>query len=556
MSSPGAEPAPSAPGDGARPGGGSKAAGASAGGSRTGHHAALVATGILASRVAGFVRQHFLARMLGLSDASDAFNAAFKIPNFLQNLFGEGVLSASFIPVYARLLGEGDEEEATRVAVAVGALLAACTSAIVLLGMAATPVLIDTIAPGFEGAKRELTIHLVRILFPGAGLLVFSAWCLGILNSHHRFLLSYAAPIAWNLAIVAALLAAGRSTDTDRIASAAAWGSLAGSGLQVLVQLPAVAALLGRITGSIRDARGHVATVLRNFGPVFVGRGVVQISAYVDTVIASLLPAGAVAALSSAQVLSILPVSLFGMSISAAELPAMSRAGGGGPEVSAELRRRLDAGLRLIAYFVVPSAMAFLALGDLLAAALFQAGRFTRADSVYVWGILAGSAIGLLASTLGRLYASTWYALRDTRTPLRFALVRVALTIGLGLAFALPLPRLLGIDPKWGAAGLTASAGIAAWVEFFLLRRALAGRIGPTGLDVGYVARLWSAAALAAAAGWAVKLAVGLAHPVVVGALAVGAYGATYLAVTTALGLDEGRRLLARLPVVGARLRA
>ncbi|MFM7737746.1 MAG: lipid II flippase MurJ, partial [Alphaproteobacteria bacterium] len=320
MSSPAGDPARPAPGDGegerskraaSPPGAGpGEAAGRDGGsGSRTGRHAALVATGILASRLAGFVRQHFLARMLGLSDASDAFNAAFRIPNFLQNLFGEGVLSASFIPVYARLVGEGDEEEATRVAIAVGALLAACTSVIVLLGMAATPVLIDTIAPGFEGAKRELTIRLVRILFPGAGLLVLSAWCLGILNSHHRFLLSYAAPIAWNLAIVAALLLAGRSSDADRVATAAAWGSFAGSGLQMLVQLPAVAALLGRFKGSLREARGHVQTVLRNFLPVFVGRGVVQISAYVDTVIASLLPAGAVAALSSAQVLSILPVS-------------------------------------------------------------------------------------------------------------------------------------------------------------------------------------------------------------------------------------------------------
>jgi len=466
------------------------------------------------------------------------------------------VLSASFIPVYARLLVEGDERQATRVAVAVGALLAAFTSLVVLLGMAATPLLIDTIAPGFEGEKRDLTIRLVRIFFPGAGLLVVSAWCLGILNSHHRFLLSYAAPIAWNLSIVAALLLAGRAEGAERVATAAAFGSLAGSALQLLVQLPSVAMLLGRITGPLRSARGQVATVLRNFLPVFVGRGVVQISAYVDTVIASLLPSGAVAALASAQVLSILPVSLFGMSISAAELPAMSRAGLAGAEVASELRRRLDAGLRLIAFFVVPSAMAFLALGDVLAAALFQAGRFTRADSVYVWGILAGSAVGLLASTLGRLYASTWYALRDTRTPLRFAVARVALAIPLGLAFSLRLPHLLGLDPKWGAAALTASSGIAAWVELLLLRRSLAGRIGSTGLERGFVARLWGAAAIAAAAGWAAKLALGSAHPLVVGAVATGAYGVTYLAITAAAGLPEARRLLARLPVLGPRLRA
>src|SRR5206468_10710054 len=126
-------------------------------------------------------------------------------------------------------------------------------------------------------------------------------------------------------------------------------------------------------------------------------------------------------------------------------------------------------GLRRIAYFVVPSAMAFLALGDVVVGALFQTGRFDRLDSMYVWRILAGSAVGLLASTLGRLYSSTYYALRDTKTPLRFAIVRVVLTTVLGYAFAIPLPRWLGIDPLWGAAGLTASAGIAGWVEFLLL---------------------------------------------------------------------------------------
>src|SRR5213079_2482905 len=148
-------------------------------------------------------------------------------------------------------------------------------------------------------------------------------------------------------------------------------------------------------------------------------------------------------------------------------------------------------GLRRIAFFVVPSAMAFLALGDVLIAALLQTGRFRHADAVYVWGILAGSAVGLLASTLGRLYSSTYYALRDTKTPLRFAIVRVALTTMLGYLFAIPLPPALGLPPMWGAAGLTASAGIAGWVEMLLLRTKLNRRIGDTGLTAPYVAQLW-----------------------------------------------------------------
>src|SRR6185436_16442973 len=119
---------------------------------------------------------------------------------------------------------------------------------------------------------------------------------------------------------------------------------------------------------------------------------------------------------------------------------------------------------------------------------------FRYSDAVYVWGILAGSAVGLLASTLGRLYSSTYFALRDTRTPLRYALVRVTLTTVAGYIFAIPLPRWLGIPAIWGAAGLTASAGLAGWVEMLLLRRTLNRRIGRTGLPADYVAKLWTAA--------------------------------------------------------------
>ena len=511
-----------------------------------GRSAALVATGILLSRIAGLVRQHFLARYLGLSDAADAFTAAFRIPNFLQNLFGEGVLSASFIPVYARLLAEGDEREASRVAGAVASVLALLTSILVLVGVLATPLLIDLIAPGFVGEKRELTIRLVRILFPGAGLLVLSAWCLGVLNSHRRFLLSYSAPIAWNVAIIIALAVAGRSDLPPQLAVVAAWASVVGSALQFLVQLPTVLRLVPRLPLSLDTRSKHVRQVGASFWPVFIGRGVVQISAYVDTLIASFLPAGAVAALTNAQVLYTLPVSLFGMAISAAELPVMSSATGESDERSRYLRGRLEGGLRRIAFLVIPSAMAFLAFGDVLAGGLFQAGRFTRADSLYVWGILAGSAVGLLASTLGRLYASTYYALRDTRTPLRFAIVRVILTTVLGAAFAFWGPRLAGVDLKWGAAGLTASAGIAGWVEFSLLRRTLSRRIGATPLDAGYVVRLWLAAAMGAAVVWGVKYLVGLRHPLVLLVVTVVPYGVVYFAVAGALGVREGREVFRR----------
>jgi putative peptidoglycan lipid II flippase len=523
---------------------------------RTGRAAALVALGILCTRLTGLVRQRVQAHYFGLSDAADAFSAAIRIPNFLQNIFGEGALSASFIPVYASLLARGEEREASRVAGAVFAILALITSLLVAAGVLATPWLIDVIAPGFHGEKRALTITLVRILFPGTGVLVLSAWCLGILNSHHKFLLSYTAPVLWNVAMIATLLAFGITPPANASAEQAwalqaplavtvMWGSVVGSVLQFLVQVPVVRRLAPNLRFALDISSEHVRTVLRSFGPVFISRGVVQVSAYIDSLIATLLPAGAPAALLNASTIYTLPVSLFGMSVSAAELPALS--GVAGTSANDVLCARLDRGLRRVAFFVVPSAMAFLALGDVIAAGLFQTGRFTHRDAVYVWTILAGSAVGLLAQTLGRLYSSTCYALRDTRTPLRFAIVRVVLTTVLGYLFAMQLPSALGIGASWGAAGLTASAGIAGWVEFLLLRRTLNARIGRTGLPPSLVWRLWLSALVAAATAFAIKIALPPAHPIVVAAAVLAPYGVIYLGLTLITGVPEARDALSRV---------
>jgi putative peptidoglycan lipid II flippase len=513
----------------------------------TGRLAFLVAAGILLSRVVGLVRLRVFSHYFGLrSDSADAFNAAFRIPNFLQNLFGEGVLSASFIPVYARLLAEGEEEEASKVAGAVAATLALAVAVLCLLGVLVTPWLIDLIAPGFSGSKRDLTISLVRILFPGAGLLVFSAWCLGILNSHRKLFLSYAAPVMWSAAMIATLLIFGGRSTLSQLAVTLAWGSVAGSALQFGIQLPVVLKLATHLRPRLDLDSEHVRTVLRNFAPVFVSRGVVQISAYVDALLASLLPTGAVTGLINAQLIYVLPVSLFGMSVSAAELPVMSSATGSMEEIQAALRLRLDSGLRHIAFFIVPSAAAFLAFGDLIAGALLQTGRFTHTDSQYVWGILAGSSVGLLASTMGRLYSSAYYALRDTRTPLRFAVLRVALTTVLGYICAKPLPLWLGIDPRWGVAGLTASAGIAGWVEFALLRRGLHSRLGAGASISGFVGKLWLAAALAVAVGSAGRFLSVPTHPIYGAIATLGPFSAVYLSIGAAI-VPEGRRLVTRL---------
>jgi len=530
----------------------------------------LVFAGILLSRIAGFLRESVFAHYLGNSKAAGAFKAAIRIPNILQNLLGEGVLSASFIPVYARLLAEGETELAGRVAGIVASLLAIVVSVVVLLGVLLMPFLIDLLAPGFHGDVRLLTIHLVQIMFPGVGLFVLSAWCLGILNSHRLFFVSYVAPVLWNLAMIGSLLGFGGHRSQDSLVVILAWGSVLGALLQFGVQIPFI---YGRKTASGRSIGSEIVfavdttlapvrQVFRSLGPVVISRGVVQMSAYVDGIIASWLGYAAVASLSYAQMMYTLPISLFGMSVSAAELPEMSRLTGTSDEIHAKLRERLIAGKRTIAFYVIPCVASFLVLGRFFVAAWLQTGKFTTQDTLFVWYILMGSTVGLLAATWGRLYSSVFYALRDTRTPLWFALIRVALTAILGLLFAFPLrpylnsillaslhlpkPNLPDIDLGMGAVGLTFSAGLAGWVEFLLLRRALQARIGSTALPNHYPSKIWAAALCACAFGWAAGRYAMPGQRWLNLVAIFAAFGAVYAGITLALRIPEAKKVLGR----------
>ena len=500
----------------------------------------MVAAGILASRLTGLVRTIFVSYYFGIrAPEADAFWAAFRIPNLLQNLFGQGALSASFIPVHAALHAQGHEREAAQMARTSFALLMIVVSVLVLAGVLATPLLVDVVAAGFHGEKRELTIRLVRILFPGAGLLVAAAWCLGVLNSHGKFLLSYASGVAWNGAMIATLLLFGGS-GLERLVVYLAWGSVVGSLLQFAVQAPQAFALT--TGGGSVGLSDPVRQAIRDFLPVLVSRGAVQFSSYIDGLIASFLPLGAVAALANVQLIYTLPVNLFGGSVAAAELPALSI--DAAREATAVLRQRIDAALARLAFFAVPSAIAFAALGDMIASVLLQHGRFSHADSLLVWGILVGAAVGLLAATQARLYSVAHYAIKDTRTPLRFALVRLTVVTGLGYYCAIVLPRTLGVPGIWGAAGLTASAGVAGWLEFVLLRRSMHRKIGRTGVPASIVARLWASGLIAAAAGWGAKTLMPIHQSAVRGLIALSVYGACYVALTIALHVPGVRSVI------------
>jgi putative peptidoglycan lipid II flippase len=309
--------------------------------------------------------------------------------------------------------------------------------------------------------------------------------------------------------------------------------------------LPTVIALLGGLKPSFAIDEPPVRQTISRFVPILLGRGSVQLSSYVDQLLASYIGNGIVAAMANAQTLYLLPVSLFGASISASELTEMSSAIGSDAERAEHLRTRLRGSLRRVVFFVVPSAVAFIAIGGPMIAMLFQSGRFTAHDTTVVWTILAGSALGLSAGTQGRLLSSAFYALGDPNPPLHAALVRVAVTTVLGYSLALPLRHAFGYSEAWGAFGLTASAGFAAWIEFLLLERWLSRRIGKVTLPtrLGFGALGAATIAGAAAYGAAHVAAAHVTRAWMVAPIAVPVFGAIYLGIMLAARVPETRAL-------------
>lgn len=552
--------------------------------------AASVAAGILLSRVLGVLRESAFAHYFGVGAHADAFTAALRAPNALQNLLGEGALSAAFIPIYSRMLAEGKEEEAGRFAGAVFGLLLAAASGLALLGILLSKPLVILLAPNFLGdAARvaagtlavdrfELCVHAVRILFPMTGFMVLSVWALGILNSHRRFFLPYFAPVLWNVALIASLIFTGswltRSMASMGSASmgstgspqqalgtgalttlfyAACWGGLAGGVLQLLVQLPLVARLLKGFRLSFsRDVAG-VRQALAAWGPVVAGRGVVQIAGYVDLFLATSLATGAASADRFAQMPYLLPISLFGVSLAASELPELSRLRG--PEDAPELLGRVTRVLRSMAFLNIPTVIGYLCFGWLVVGALYRSGSFTVGDNWLVYLVLCGYSLGILATTSSRLLQNTFYALGESKVPARIAVQRVtaSILVALPLMFLLdryPLSLLIGPRAgalRLGSVGLSAASAVGAWLELLRLRAQLRRRLPAFDLpwrdDVRMIGVALAAAVPAALVWWLLPpLSVRLTAPLV-----LGVFGVSYFGIAKLAHVEEAASFLAAL---------
>ena len=538
----------------------------------------LIAAGIALSRLSGLLRDAALAFFLGANVGADAFRAALKIPNLLQNLLGEGVLSASFIPTYARLLEEGREEDAGRVAGAVLGLLSVLVGVLVVAGVLLAEPLVRLITPGFVGERLELTTTLVRIMFPGMGLLVLSAWCLGVLNAHRRFFLSYVAPVVWNLAILVSLFTlAGMAVLPPAVA--AAWGVVLGGALQVAVQVPTVRRVLaGSLKPSLDRHHPGVRTVLTAFVPIVLGRGVVQLSALVELAVASLLAVGAVAVLGYAQTFYLLPIALFGMSVAAAELPSLATQGRGD---RGALTARLDTGLARSAFFVTGVTVGYLLVGDDLVAVLFGRGAFDAATTFQVALVLGVYSLGLLPATASRLLQSLLYAVDDARTPAVVAVVRVAVVLAVAVPLMFSLDQVVvdlaeparfrlaegGRIPSFrppdatlraltenqlrlGAVGLAAGSMVGSWVEYVLLRWRVGRLEVRPRLGGGTLLRLLVGAGAALLVSPISLLLVDGGSPALLRLVVVGTgAGVVYVAVTWALRVPEAVHLLATVGV-------
>lgn len=502
--------------------------------------ASRVAAGIFISRVLGLVRESVFAHYFGNGALADAWRAGLRIPNVVQNLLGEGSLSASFIPVYARLLEEGREREAARVAGAVLGLLAVAAGAIAAAGVWGAPLL-TRIAIGFTGERADILVSLLPILFPMTAVLVVSAWALGILNSHRRFFVSYVAPALWNVAIITAVVgAASRGLMGVDLLLAMAWGALAGGALQLLFQLPFAARHLRHVVPSLGRRVAHVGEVVRNFVPIVAARGAVNLSALLDVALASLLAQGALGIMGYAHTLYVLPISVFGLSIAAAELPELARDTVAGQEA---VRGRADAAVRKVLFWLIPSAAGYIVFGDEVTAFLriLPSGEFGAGDATAVGLVLGVFALGLPASGTSRVLSSTFFALGDTRTPARIAYARIAVSAVIGFALMYPLDRVTAGGFGMGAAGLAAGATAGAWLELRLLAGRARDRL--PGLTFGRrrLGRYLLAAAVASLVGLVPALLLPPVHPLLSAAATLLPFGVTYLAVTEAMGVSPVR---------------
>ncbi|MGP0093652.1 MAG: murein biosynthesis integral membrane protein MurJ [Xanthobacteraceae bacterium] len=412
----------------------------------------------LLSRVTGFVRDVMLAAILGAGPGADAFFVAFRLPNHFRAIFAEGAFNAAFVPSYARVRMQEAPAAAQLFADRIFTLLLASQVLLLAIAWLFTPEVIDLLAPGFSSdpGRFTLAVELTRITFPYLPLITLVTLFGGMLNALRRFAAAAAAPILLNVAMMATLwLAAWFPT----AGHAAAWGVL----ISGVLQLGIVAGDAKRVGVLTRLRRprfdADVKQFFRALGPATIGSAGVQLALFADTIIATLLPAGAVSALYYADRLNQLPIGVIGIGAGTVVLPEMARRIAAGDEAGA--RRAQDQAIELTLLLAVPCVVAFLTVPEPITRALFGRGAFSAADAVASARTLAAYALGLIPFVLIRTVVATFFARGDTATPVFASLTAVAVNVGLKIALAM--------TTSLAQVGLALATSVGAWINLALV---------------------------------------------------------------------------------------
>lgn len=518
--------------------------------------AGLVSLATMVSRVLGLLREISIAYLFGGEARTDAFFAAFRIPNLLRDLFAEGALSAAFVPTFTACYRRSGPEAAWRLANTVINVLLVLLGAFALILVLAARPFVYLVASGFDEQKAALAAQMVRIMSPFLGAVALAAVLMGVLNALGRFFVPALAPAMFNVGVIgcAWLLSAPlERRGVDPVVSLAV-GALVGGLGQLLLQVPAVhrAGLRWRPQIDWRDPA--LRRVLTLMGPAAFGLAATFVNVVVDTQMASYFGDGPISYLQYAFRIWMLPVGVFAVALATANLARVSHDAAEGDRQG--LARSVSKSMRLSLALTLPATAAFLTLGEPIVSVLYEhrKGVFGPEDTRQVALALAAYAVGLAGYALVKLLVPTFYALGETWYPVRVAAFVVAVKIGLNFLLAYGLPT-LGV-PGLGFQGLALATGIAAWINALLLLRALRGRAGP-GVGEGLGRCALRVALVSAPMG----LAVWLAHGALLGLLPEGRAWAETLALGLvvllglaltlgghlAAGVEEARELLGRV---------
>jgi putative peptidoglycan lipid II flippase len=410
----------------------------------------------LISRITGFVRDIIMAAILGAGPIADAFFVAFRLPNHFRAIFAEGAFSAAFVPAYARRLQQEGNDKARSFADEIGTGLLLIQIVLLALAWVFTPQVVRLLAPGLsdDPSRFDLAVSLTRITFPYLGLTAMLAMISGTLNANHRFATAAGAPVLLNVCMAGALLLSAWFPSAGH---AAAWGVLVSGVLQVLaVNADAEAHGFGfRFRWPVLDE--PTRRFLKALGPAIIGAGGVQLALFADTMIATFLPAGSLSALYYADRINQLPIGVVGIAIGIVLLPEMSRRLAANDEAGAAASQGRAIELSLL--MAIPFAAAAIAIPELIMRALFMRGAFTAADAHAAAITLAAYATGLIPFMLMRSFTAPFLARGDTATPVKAALLAVAVNILLKVLLTGPFAQV----------GLALATAAGAWLNLILL---------------------------------------------------------------------------------------